>query len=77
LEPEKDSLVARFWIDVETSLPVQYEAELVISDKHITTYTGGKPVEVNVTADEFQWNAELEPDIFEPNIPSDYTPMEY
>ncbi|MHC4244530.1 MAG: hypothetical protein ACYSU4_19145 [Planctomycetota bacterium] len=72
-----DSLVARFWIDVETSLPVQYEAELVISDKHITTYTGGKPVEVNVTAHEFQWDVELEPGIFEPNIPSDYIPMEY
>ena len=72
-----DSLVARFWIDVETSLPVRYEAELVISDKHITTVTGGKPVEVKVTADEFRWNAELEPGIFEPNIPSDYTPMEH
>ncbi|MCP4259178.1 MAG: hypothetical protein GY774_16970 [Planctomycetes bacterium] len=72
-----DSLVARFWIDVETSLPVRYEAELVISDKHITSYTGGKSVEVNVTADGFQWNAELEPGVFEPNIPSDYTPMEY
>lgn len=72
-----DSLVARFWIDVETSLPVQYEAELVISDKHITSYTGGKPVEVKVTADGFQWNVELEPGIFEPNIPSDFIPMEY
>jgi hypothetical protein len=72
-----DSLVARFWIDVETSLPIRYEAELVISDKHITSYTGGKPVEVTVTADEFRWNVELEAGIFEPNIPSDYTPMEY
>jgi len=72
-----DSLVARFWIDVETSLPIRYEAELVISDKHITSLTGGKPVEVNVTADEFRWNVELEPGIFEPNIPPDYTPMEY
>ena len=72
-----DSLIARFWIDVETSLPVRYEAELVISDKHITSYTGGKPVKVNVTADEFLWNVELEPGIFEPNIPPDYIPMEY
>ena len=72
-----DSLVARFWIDVETSLPVRYEAELVISDKHITSVTGGKPVEVSVTADEFRWNVELEPEIFEPNIPSDYIPMDY
>jgi len=72
-----DSLVARFWIDVETSLPVQYEADLVISDKHITSLTGGKPVEVKVTADDFQWNVELEAGIFEPNIPSDFVQMEY
>jgi len=74
---EFDSLVARFWIDVETSLPIQYEAELVISDRHITTFTGGKAVEVKVIGDEFQWDVELGKDIFELNIPPDYTEMEY
>ena len=72
-----DSLVASFWIDVETSLPLRYEAELLISDKHITVFTGGKAVEVKVTGDEFQWDVELEKDIFEINIPPDYTEMEY
>jgi len=72
-----DSLVARFWIDVETSLPLRYEAELVISDRHITFFTGGKAVEVKVIGDEFQWDVALEPGIFEPNIPPDYTEMEY
>lgn len=72
-----DSLVARFWIDIETSLPLRYEAELVISDRHITTFTGGKAVEVNVIGDEFQWDVELYKDIFELNIPPDYTEMEY
>ena len=71
-----DSLVASFWIDVETSLPLRYEAELVISDRHITVFTGGKAVEVKVIGDEFQWDVELEKDIFELNIPPDYTPME-
>jgi len=71
-----DSLIARFWIDVETSLPLRYEAELVISDRHITFFTGGKAVEVKVIGDEFQWNVKLESGIFEPNIPPDYTPME-
>ena len=74
---EFDSLVARFWIDVETSLPLRYEAELVISDRHITTFTGGKTVEVKVTGDEFQWDVELEKDNFELNIPPDYTEMAY
>lgn len=72
-----DSLVARFWIDVETSLPLRYEAELVISDRHITTFTDGKAVEVKVIGDEFQWDVELDKDIFELNIPPDYTEMEY
>ena len=72
-----DSLMARLWIDIETSLPLRYEAELVISDRHITVFTGGKTVEVKVAGDEFQWNVALESGIFEPNIPSDYTPMEY
>ena len=68
-----DSMLARAWIDVETSLPVRYEAEVVTSDTYIKLVTGGKPVEAKVTSDEFQWNVELEPSIFEPNIPSDYT----
>jgi hypothetical protein len=72
-----DSLIARFWIDVETSLPLRYEAELVISDRHITAFTGGKAVEVKVIGDEFQWDVELEKDIFELNIPPDYTEMEF
>lgn len=72
---EFDSMVARFWIDVETSLPIMYEAELIISDLHITFLTGGKPVEVKVIGDEFQWDVELENDIFELNIPPDYTEM--
>lgn len=72
-----DSLVARLWVDVETSLPVRYEADLVISDRHITFLTGGKAVEVNVVGSEFQWNVEFEPETFEPNIPPHYTPMEY
>jgi len=74
---EFDSMLARFWIDVETSLPIRYEAELLISDKHITLFTGGKPVEVKVIGEKFQWDVELEPGIFEPNIPSDYTEMEF
>jgi hypothetical protein len=72
-----DSMVARFWIDIETSLPLRYEAELVISDRHVTLFTGGKAIEVKVTGDEFQWDVELGKDVFELNIPPDYTEMEY
>ncbi len=68
-----DSGVARFWVDVETSLPVRYEAELLTSDKLVTSMTDGKPVGIAVTGYEFQWNAGIEPSIFEPDIPRDYT----
>ncbi len=68
-----DSGVARFWVDVETSLPLRYEAELLTSDKLVTPMTDGKPIQIAVTGHQLQWNVEIEPGIFEPNIPRDYT----
>jgi hypothetical protein len=68
-----DSGVARFWIDVKTSLPVRYEAELLISDKLVTSMTDGKPIRLAVTGHELRWNVEIEPSIFEPDVPRDFT----
>ena len=53
----------RLWVDVETDLPVRVEVEGV---------SGGGVVETKIVAYEFDWNAELEPSVFEPNIPDDY-----
>lgn len=53
----------RLWVDVETDLPVRVEIEGVSS---------GGAIETKIVAYEFDWNAELEPGIFEPNIPDDY-----
>ena len=72
-----DSGVARLWIDVETSLPVRYEAEFVTSDKLVTSLTDGKPIQIEVAGHDLQWNKEIEPSIFEPNIGPDYTQMTY
>jgi hypothetical protein len=68
--------VALVWIDVETRLPVQYEAEVLTTDKYITLATDGKPVLIQITGYEQQWDVELEPNIFEPNIPLDYVNVE-
>jgi hypothetical protein len=68
-----DDVVIRMWVDVETHLPVVIEAEAVTTDKAITTFTDGKPVHVQLLAGEFQWDVELAPEIFEPNVPDDYT----
>jgi len=72
-----DSGVARSWIDIETGLPIRYEAELLSSDRYVTFLTDGKPMAIEVIGYEPQWNAEIEPNIFEPNIPTDYTRVEY
>ncbi len=68
--------VALVWIDVETRLPVQYEAEVLTTDKYITLATAGKPVLIQITGYEPQWDVQLEPSIFEPNIPLDYVNVE-
>jgi hypothetical protein len=74
---EFDSLKARFWIDIETSLPLRYEAEIVTCDKFLTLLTKGKPVNVKVVGDQFQWDVELARDVFDPNIPPDFTLLEF
>jgi hypothetical protein len=73
---EVDSIVIRMWVDVKTYLPVVIEAEAMSSDKSLTALTGGKPGKIELFADEFQWDVELDPKIFEPNIPDDYTKSE-
>lgn len=61
-----DSLTAQLWVDVETNLPVLLRAEI----------TGTKGEKAILKAENFQWNVELDPSIFEPKIPDDYTAVE-
>jgi hypothetical protein len=63
-------IVARIWIDVETSLPVGIEAEF---DTARGLLTGFMKLHGQWRAYDFQWNAEIPEGIFEPNIPDDYT----
>ena len=59
-----ESTVGRLWVDVETDLPVRTEIEGI---------TGGGSIQTKIVAYDFDWDVELEPDIFEPNVPDDYT----
>jgi hypothetical protein len=56
----------RLWVSVETRYPVMYETKM----------SGEHESEVWETAesvmDQFQWDVELDPNIFEPNLPSGY-----
>ena len=62
-----ESLMARVWVSVETGYPIQLECE-------ISGYNGedGQLLRSAVIADQFQWDVELDPSLFEPNIPPDY-----
>ncbi|MHC4309865.1 MAG: hypothetical protein ACYSSN_07975 [Planctomycetota bacterium] len=70
-----DSLILRLWADVGTSLIYRLEAEATTSDKYVTQFTDGKPVEIKSITTEFQWDVEFDKSVFEPNIPADYTLM--
>lgn len=61
-----ESLTAQLWVDVHTNLPVLMEAEI----------RGTKGEKAILKANKFRWNVDLEPSIFEPNIPDDYTIVE-
>ncbi len=56
----------RLWVGVETGYPVMYETKISAEHK-------GKARETYKSVmDQFQWDVELDPNIFEPNFPSGY-----
>jgi hypothetical protein len=58
-----DSIVAHLWVNVETGYPVLLEVEFEGMFSGKTSF------------DQFQWDIELEPSVFEPKIPSNYEQM--
>ena len=63
--PPIDEFVARFWIDVETELPVWVEVDVVMA---------GSPKRQTIIWDQFQWGVPLAASLFEPNIPAGFEP---
>jgi len=55
----------RLWVSAETRYPVLYESKM--SGEY-----EGEVWESESVTDQFQWDVELDPGIFEPNIPPDY-----
>jgi len=58
---------ARLWVEIGTDFPVRIEIEGIVA---------GGQMEMSMVIDDFQWNVELDPALFVPDIPSDYTSME-
>ncbi|MBN1358977.1 MAG: hypothetical protein JW993_00215 [Sedimentisphaerales bacterium] len=63
-DPPAAKLVARLWVNVETGYPVRLECSCTLSISR---------AQVEFLCDRFDWNADLNPSLFEPNIPDDYT----
>lgn len=64
-----ESMTMRLWVDVETDLPVRIEIEG-------EDFEAGKMRPQKIITDDFQWDVELDPALFEPNIPDDYTEIQ-
>jgi hypothetical protein len=56
-----ETLVARVWVSVETGYPVLLEGDM-----------SGGGIRISGTLDQFQWDAELDESLFEPEIPEGY-----
>jgi hypothetical protein len=59
----------RLWVNTETGYPVLYESKM--SGEY-----EGEIWESDCVTDQFQWDVELDPSTFEPNIPPDYERIE-
>lgn len=65
-----EKYLARCWVNAETQLPVQLEMEIENSEG-----PNMPPMKMAIILDNFEWDIDLDPEIFEPNIPSDYKMM--
>ena len=62
---ERLEIEFQLWVSVETGYPVLFESK-------ISAEAEGNQLESQAVLDQFQWDVELDPGIFEPNIPPDY-----
>ena len=62
-----EDATARLWVEIGTDFPVRIEIEGIVA---------GGQMEMSMVMDDFQWNVELDPALFVPDIPSDYTSRE-
>ncbi|MBN2590453.1 MAG: hypothetical protein JXA96_11375 [Sedimentisphaerales bacterium] len=58
--------IMRLWVDVQTNLPVMIEVEMVGME-------AGQMRQQRFVMENFEWNTEIDPDIFVPDIPEDFT----
>jgi hypothetical protein len=62
-----EDATARLWVERGTDFPVRIEIDGIVA---------GGQMEMSMVIDDFQWNVELDPELFVPDIPTDYTSSE-
>jgi outer membrane lipoprotein-sorting protein len=66
IEAKRENETLRLWVDVKTNWPIRIESEGQMMNE-------GQLRPSRIVLDHFQWDAELDPSLFEPKIPADYT----
>jgi hypothetical protein len=66
------NISATLWVEAESSLPVGIEMRI---DADPGFLNGFQKVHAEFTAYDFEWDAELPEGILDPNVPTDYTPI--
>ncbi len=64
-KPQEEETI-RLWVNVKTNWPVRIESEGQMMNE-------GQLRPSHMVLDHFRWDAEIDPSLFEPNIPADYT----
>ena len=72
---------ARLWVEIGTNYPVRIEIDGIINmaqqfDIPENVDESLFNMEMSMVMDNFQWNVELDPNLFYPDIPSDYNSMD-
>jgi hypothetical protein len=63
-----DGVRSELWVDAKTYLPVRCVAEIPVPE-----IAGGKGGVLQLVYDQFEWDTPLDPKLFVPDIPADYT----
>jgi len=64
IEAPLENQTLHLWVDVKMNWPVRIEVDGKV----------GQHRSSHMVMDHFQWDAEIDPGVFEPNIPADYAP---
>ncbi len=65
-----EEIAVRIWVEVETNWPVRMEMDAVMESP-----VGEGTAKMHIVIDGFQWDVQVDPEEFVPNIPEDYSEL--